>query len=55
MQEGGEAFVSNALIQGVYVLRACVVNFRTTRADIDAVAAITVRLGREVAAAGVGA
>jgi len=48
MQEGGEAFVSNAVIGDVYVLRACVVNFRTNRTELDRVAEITVRLGREV-------
>lgn len=54
MQEEGEAYVSNAVMDGSYVLRSCVVNFRTTEADMDQVAALTVRLGREVAAAGVG-
>jgi glutamate/tyrosine decarboxylase-like PLP-dependent enzyme len=28
-QSGGEAFVSNAVIDGRYVLRACIVNFNT--------------------------
>ena len=48
LQEGGEAFVSNAVIGDVYALRACVVNFRTTRTEMDRVVEITVRLGREV-------
>jgi aromatic-L-amino-acid decarboxylase len=48
LQRGGELFVSNAVIGGRYVLRACIVNFHTTRADIDAVPAIVVRLGHEV-------
>lgn len=34
LQEGGEAFVSNAVIDGNYYLRACIVNFRTTKKDI---------------------
>jgi glutamate/tyrosine decarboxylase-like PLP-dependent enzyme len=50
MQSGGEAFVSNAVIDGVYALRGCVTNFRTTQADVEAIAELTVRLGREVAA-----
>jgi aromatic-L-amino-acid/L-tryptophan decarboxylase len=48
MQRGGEAFVSNAVIGGRYVLRACIVNFQTERADVEAVPAIAVRLGREI-------
>jgi aromatic-L-amino-acid decarboxylase len=48
MQAGGEAFISNAVIDDRYLLRACVVNFRTTRADMEALVEITTRLGREV-------
>ncbi len=50
LQAEGEVFVSNALIDGAFVLRACVVNFRTTRSDIEAIPGIVVRVGREVAA-----
>ena len=46
LQDSGEVFVSNAIIAGRYTLRACVVNFRTTRHDIDAIPAIVVRHGR---------
>lgn len=48
LQRGGEAFVSNAIVDGRYVLRACIVNFRTTRADVQAVPEIVARVGREV-------
>ena len=48
MQNGGEAFVSNAVIRGRYVLRACVVNINTRASDIEAVAAISSRMGREI-------
>jgi glutamate/tyrosine decarboxylase-like PLP-dependent enzyme len=48
LQRGGEAFVSNAVVRGRYVLRACIVNFHTTRADVDAAVEIAARLGREV-------
>ena len=48
LQRGGEVFVSNAVIGGRYVLRACIVNFHTTLADIEAVPAIVVRAGRVV-------
>ena len=37
LQRGGEAFVSNAIVGGRYVLRACVVNFHTNRGDVEAV------------------
>jgi len=46
LQAGGEAFVSNAVVEGRYVLRACIVNFRTTLNDIEALPEIVVRLGR---------
>jgi glutamate/tyrosine decarboxylase-like PLP-dependent enzyme len=51
IQSSGEAFVSNAVIGGRYVLRACVVNFNTTAADIDAMPELVARLGRETEAA----
>jgi glutamate/tyrosine decarboxylase-like PLP-dependent enzyme len=50
-QSGGEAFVSNAVIGDRYVLRACIVNFNTRRADVEALPGIIVRLGREADAA----
>ena len=46
VQRGGEAFVSNAVVTGRYVLRACIVNFHTTQADVEAIPEIVVRLGR---------
>jgi len=48
LQRGGEAFVSNAVVDGSYLLRACIVNFHTEREDIDALIEIVLRLGREV-------
>ena len=48
MQSGGEAFVSNAVIRGHYVLRACVVNFNTRSTDMHAVAALSARMGRDI-------
>jgi len=47
MERGGEAFVSNALIGGKYCLRACIVNFNTTRDDVETLAEVVVRMGRE--------
>ncbi|HPI33462.1 MAG TPA: aminotransferase class V-fold PLP-dependent enzyme [candidate division Zixibacteria bacterium] len=51
IERGGEAFLSPAMIEGVYALRACVVNFRTTREDIEALPEIVVRVGRAADAA----
>ncbi|MGE5244153.1 MAG: pyridoxal phosphate-dependent decarboxylase family protein [Betaproteobacteria bacterium] len=48
LQRGGEAFVSNAVVGGRYVLRACIVNFHTARADVEAVPDIVARIGRAV-------
>ena len=46
IQREGEAFVSNAIIQGRYMLRACIVNFHTDIPDIEALPEIVVRLGK---------
>jgi glutamate/tyrosine decarboxylase-like PLP-dependent enzyme len=46
LQRGGKLFVSNALVRGAYVLRACIVNFHTTSADVQAVPAIVADAGR---------
>lgn len=48
LQSGGEAFVSNAKVDGRYVLRACIVNFRTTLNDIEVLPGIIVRHGRAI-------
>lgn len=45
LQEGGETFVSNAVIEGRFALRACIVNFRTTRTDVEALPRIVVTQG----------
>jgi glutamate/tyrosine decarboxylase-like PLP-dependent enzyme len=48
LQLSGEAFLSNAVIGDKYLLRACIVNFRTSLEDIEALPEIVVRIGREV-------
>ena len=48
LREGGEAFISNALIDDTYLLRSCIVNFRTALGDIESLPEIITRLGREV-------
>jgi aromatic-L-amino-acid/L-tryptophan decarboxylase len=48
LQNGGKAFVSNAVLDGKFLLRACVVNFHTTLVDIQALPEIVISLGREL-------
>jgi len=48
VQNSGEAYISNAVIEGKFLLRACIVNFRTSLADIEALPEIVSRTGREV-------
>jgi aromatic-L-amino-acid decarboxylase len=48
LQQGGEVFLSNAVVDERFLLRACVVNFRTTSQDMEEVPAIVVRVGKQV-------
>ena len=49
LQEDGEVFLSNAILQGgLFVLRACIVNFRTTLEDVEALPGIVVEEGKEI-------
>ncbi len=48
MEKSGRAFVSNAVVDGRYLLRMCVVNFRTRLEDVEELAELSVRLGREL-------
>ena len=47
LEDGGETYVSNAVIGDTYLLRACVVNFRTSADDIAALPEIVKRVGAE--------
>jgi glutamate/tyrosine decarboxylase-like PLP-dependent enzyme len=44
----GKAFVSNAHIGDRYMLRACIVNFRSTLADVELLPKLIVKLGQEL-------
>ncbi len=44
----GEAFVSNAYVEGRFMLRTCIVNFRTTLKDVAVLPDLVVRIGREL-------
>jgi glutamate/tyrosine decarboxylase-like PLP-dependent enzyme len=45
LQNSGEAYLSNAVIGGRFALRACIVNFRTSLADIAALPPLVLRIG----------
>ena len=47
LQQGGEVFLSNAVVSGKYCLRGCIVNFRTSKKDIQEIIEIVVREGRK--------
>jgi glutamate/tyrosine decarboxylase-like PLP-dependent enzyme len=48
VQRGGRAYLSSATIRGKFALRACITNFRTTRADIDQTLEIIREAAREL-------
>jgi aromatic-L-amino-acid decarboxylase len=45
VQKGGRAYLSNATVKGRFALRACITNFRTTKADIDETVAVIREMG----------
>jgi len=48
LQQGGEVFLSNAVIKDRYCLRACIVNFRTSKKDIYETIELIVKEGKKV-------
>ena len=52
LQLEGRVFPSNAILDGRFALRACVVNFRTEAADMDALVERAVTMGRALHASG---
>jgi aromatic-L-amino-acid/L-tryptophan decarboxylase len=48
VEQSGKAFFSNAVIGGKFALRACIVNFHTSDADIEAAPEIVAALGRKI-------
>jgi aromatic-L-amino-acid/L-tryptophan decarboxylase len=48
VQQGGEVYLSNAVVYGKFALRACIVNFRTSMEDVEALLPIVVRYGKEL-------
>jgi aromatic-L-amino-acid decarboxylase len=50
LQQSDRVFPSNAVIDGRFAIRACIVNFRTEAEDMEALVEESVRFGRELAA-----
>jgi glutamate/tyrosine decarboxylase-like PLP-dependent enzyme len=50
LQRGGRVYLSNATIDGRFALRVCIVNHRTTRADIEAAVEEVIKVGSEIVA-----
>ena len=48
LQSGGKVFPSNAVLNGQFLLRVCIVNFRTTSADIEQLPSIIVQTGKQI-------
>ena len=48
VDKSGLAFLSNAILGGTFVFRACIVNFHTSLADVEALPAIVARLGADI-------
>lgn len=46
LQQGGQVFLSNAIVERKYCLRGCIVNYRTSEKDISQIVAIIVKGGR---------
>lgn len=50
LQEEGKIFLSNAVIDGNFLLRSCIVNFRTEEEDVTAVPEIVAEAARQLLA-----
>ena len=48
LQQRGEVFLSNAVVMGKYCLRGCIVNFRTSKKDIEEIIEIIAREGEKM-------
>jgi glutamate/tyrosine decarboxylase-like PLP-dependent enzyme len=48
LQNSGEVYLSNAVLNGTFALRACIVNFRTSLDDIEALPLLVVRAGKHL-------
>ena len=48
LQNSGKLYVSNAIINEQYCMRACIVNFRTSKKDIEEIIDIIIEVAAEI-------
>jgi aromatic-L-amino-acid/L-tryptophan decarboxylase len=48
LQSGGKVFPSNAVLEGHFLLRVCIVNFRTKISDIEELPALVIETGKRL-------
>jgi len=48
IQMAGRVFPSNAIVDGKFAIRACIVNYRTEAADVEALVDAVLTLGRRL-------
>ncbi len=48
LQKDGKVYLSNAIVDGKYCLRSCIVNFRTSKKDIEETIDLIVEEGRKM-------
>ena len=48
LQKSGRIYPSNAVLHGRFVLRACIVNYRTEACDVEAAVELSVEHGRRL-------
>jgi glutamate/tyrosine decarboxylase-like PLP-dependent enzyme len=51
IEQSGEAFLSSAVVDGRFALRACIVNFHTSLGDVEALLPLVACLGAQIDAA----
>ncbi len=53
LQRRGQAFLSSTILDGMFVLRACIINPRTQPEDLECLVALVRELGTQLAGGGV--
>jgi glutamate/tyrosine decarboxylase-like PLP-dependent enzyme len=48
LQQSGRAYVSNAMVDGRFLLRSCIVNFRTSEDDLRELVTAVIEIGRSL-------
>jgi aromatic-L-amino-acid decarboxylase len=48
LNNSGKVYLSNAIVNGKFAIRACIVNFRTSLSDIKELSPLTLQIGMEI-------